>query len=129
MYDQLVEGWNLLPENAIGPGDDRQSIEKYLKRNEGCSVAAFHGDTLVGAIISGHDGRRAFFNHLFVIPEYRKQGIATRLVRYAFDAMKREGIKRVGIFIHKTNPGAQAFWTKMGFEKVDIVDTYGITIQ
>jgi len=36
MYEQLVKGWSLLPENATGLGDDKKSIGIYLKRNKGC---------------------------------------------------------------------------------------------
>jgi ribosomal protein S18 acetylase RimI-like enzyme len=129
MYDLLVQGWSLLPENATGLGDDKQSIAKYLDRNEGCSFAAFNNRKMIGAVLSGHDGRRAFFNHLFVIPEYRKQGVASKLVEISFEKLKKEGIKRVGIFIHKTNISAQLFWHKIGFEKVDFVETYGIDLE
>jgi ribosomal protein S18 acetylase RimI-like enzyme len=129
MYDQLVQGWALLPENATGLGDDKQSIAKYLERNKGCSYAAFNNHKMIGAVLSGHDGRRAFFNHLFVIPEYRKQGIARKLVDLSFEKLKKEDINRVGIFIHKSNASAQLFWNKIGFEKVDFVETYGINIK
>ena len=129
MYDQLVQGWALLPENATGIGDDKQSIAKYLKRNNGCSFAAFKDRKMIGAVLSGHDGRRAFFNHLFVIPEYRRQGIGRKLVDLSFGKLKKDGIKRVGIFIHKSNASAKLFWNKIGFEKVDFVETYGINIK
>ena len=129
MYDQLVQGWLLLPENATGLGDDKHSIEMYLERNRGCSFAAFAEEKLIGAILSGHDGRRAFLNHLFVIPKYRKQGIGSKLVELSFDRLKKQGIKRVGIFIHKSNTLAQLFWNRIGFEKVDFVETYGIDLK
>ena len=129
MYDQLVQGWSLLPENATELGDDKQSIAKYLERNKGCSFAAFIDRKMIGAVLSGHDGRRAFLNHLFVIPKYRKQGIARKLVELSFEKLKKEGIKRVGIFIHRTNASAQLFWHKIGFEKVDFVETYGIDLK
>ena len=129
MYEQLVRGWALLPKNATGLGDDKQSIAKYLERNKGCSLAAFDDRKMIGAVLSGHDGRRAFFNHVFVIPEYRKQGIAKKLVDLAFEKLKKEGIKRVAIFIHKSNASAQIFWNKIGFEKVDFIETYVIDIK
>jgi N-acetylglutamate synthase len=128
MYDQLVQGWCFLPENATGLGDDKESIGKYLERNKGCSFAAYHSSQLIGAILSGHDGRRAFLNHLFVLPEYRKQGIARKLVNLTFDKLNKEGIKRAGIFIHKSNSIAQLFWAKIGFEKIDFIETYGMNI-
>lgn len=128
MYDQLVEGWNLLPDNATGRGDDRETVGNYLTRNRNCSVAAFRGDKLIGALLAGHDGRRALLNHLFVVPDFRRQGIARKLVAMSFDELKKQGVKRAAVFIHKTNPLAQSFWKNIGFDKVDFIDTYGMDI-
>lgn len=129
MYDQLVEGWSLLPDNATGIGDDRESIGNYLKRNRNCSIAAFHNDKLIGAILAGHDGRRALLNHLFVVPDFRRQGVGRTLVTMSFDELKKQGVQRAAVFIHKTNPVAQAFWQNIGFIKVDFIETYGMDIQ
>jgi ribosomal protein S18 acetylase RimI-like enzyme len=129
MYEPLALGWTLLPEKSTGIGDDKISIAKYLARNKGCSFAAFHNDKLIGAVLSGHDGRRAFLNHLFVLPEYRNKGIAGKLVSLAFDKLKKDGIERAGVFIHKSNEIAQKFWAKTGFQKVDFIETYGINIR
>ena len=128
MYDQMLSGWKNLPENAIGLGDDKASIARYLKRNKGCSFAAFHNKKLVGAILAGHDGRRGFLNHLFVLPEYRRNGIGGKLVNKSFERLKALGIARSAIFIHKTNISAQAFWAGIGFEKVNFIETYGIDL-
>jgi N-acetylglutamate synthase len=129
MYDQLRDGWRMLPENSIGAGDDKGTIAQYLDRNEGLSFAAFDNNKLIGAILAGHDGRRAFLNHLFVLPDFQRQGVATKLVTLVFDQLRFEGLKRVGIFIHKSNYAAQNFWKSIGFEKVDFIETYGINIK
>ena len=129
MYEQLQKGWKLLPENAVGVGDDRESILRYLKRNRKCSFAAFDNKTMVGAVLAGHDGRRALLNHLFVLPEYRRNGIGKELVARSFKELKKQGIKRSAVFIHKTNHSAQLFWSRIGYEKIDFIETYGIDLE
>lgn len=128
MYDQLVKGWNLLPENATGIGDDRESIGNYLTRNRNCSIAAFHGDELIGAVLAGHDGRRALLNHLFVVPDFRRKGVARTLVAMSFKELRKQGVRRAAVFIHKTNPVARSFWENIGFDKVDFIDAYGMDL-
>ena len=128
MYPQLEAGWKLLPDNATGLGDDKKSIEVYLLRNPRCSIAAFHENELIGAVLAGHNGRRAILNHLFVLPEFRRKGVARELVTRCFDELRNQGITRAAIFIHKTNTAAQEFWKVLGFEKVDFIETYGCNL-
>ena len=128
MYEQMAKGWSELPSNAIGIGDDKASILNYLDRNKNCSYAALIDNQLVGSILSGHDGRRGLLNHLFVHVDFRKQGIGKKLVQLSITELKKQGIKRCIIFIHKTNVVAQEFWKKIGFDNVDFIDTYGMDL-
>lgn len=126
MYPQLFEGWQKT--GAIYTGDDRKSIHRYLTRNPGLSYAAFDGNKMVGAILGDHDGRRGKLNRLFVLPEYRRRGIATELVAKSIKALKIEGIERIWIAIHKINKGAQEFWKSLHFKEVDTVVLWGSNI-
>lgn len=64
---------------------------------------AYEDDQLVGAILSGHDGRRGYIYHTVVLPEYRGQGIASNLVDMAVEALQKEGITRVCLNVMETN--------------------------
>jgi len=127
-YDQLLVGWKSLPGSAIGIGDDYDSIKKYLNRNRGLSYGAFYNSKLIGAILADHDGRRGKLNHLYVLEEYRKNKIATRLVEKSITALKSQGIKRIWILIHNTNIDAIKFWESIGFKEVEILKIWGKNI-
>lgn len=72
--------------------------------------------------IAGHDGRRGYIYHTAVLPDYRKQGIARRLVKCAMDALEKEGINKVALLVFEKNEIGNAFWEKMGFsDRNDIV--------
>ena len=95
--------------------DSREGIERFLLRNpESCFVAEAD-ETVVGVIMSGHDGRRGYIYHTAVLPEYRNRGIAAKLAENAISAMKNAGINKVALVVFDRNEGGNAFWEKMGF--------------
>jgi len=83
---------------------------------------------LIGAILSGHDGRRGYIYHTVVLPEYRRQGIATNLVDMAVKALQEEGITRVCLNVMETNEQGKKFWIDRGWEKKDFLGFYSKSI-
>ena len=83
---------------------------------------------MVGAILSGHDGRRGYIYHTVVLPEYRRRKIASDLVDAAVEALQKEGITRVCLNVMKTNEQAKIFWSKKGWERKDFLEFYSKAI-
>ena len=117
-YDALYELWNSAEQSrrALNPVDDsREGIERYLKRNPDTCFAAVKDGRIIGVILTGHDGRRAIIHHMCVHPDYRRMGIASRLVALAEEALKKEGIQKVFGLVFKDNAAANAFWEQQGY--------------
>lgn len=102
--------------------DSREGIDSFLRRNpETCFVAIDKG-TVIGVIISGHDGRRGYVYHTAVHPDYRRQGIGSSLVDYAMSALKDEGINKVAMLVFARNETGNAFWETEGFTpRTDVI--------
>ena len=115
-YDGVYNMWVNTPGMGLNSTDDsREGIEKYLKRNPTTSFVAECNGTIVGAIMAGHDGRRGYIHHTAVLPDYRNQGIARRLVECAMSALDKEGINKAALVAFKTNDTGNAFWESVGF--------------
>jgi len=119
-YDKIYELWRSTEsKRALNPVDDsREGIEKYLKRNPTtCFLACTNEENsrAVGVILTGHDGRRAIIHHMCVHPDFRRQGIASELVRRAEEALKKEGITKMFGLVFKDNDTANAFWENQGY--------------
>ena len=95
--------------------DSREGIARYLARNPNTCFAAEREGRIIGVILTGHDGRRAIIHHLCVHPDFRRGGIAARLVSLAEDALKKEGIQKVFGLVFKDNDAANAFWERQGY--------------
>ncbi|ASA25793.1 GNAT family N-acetyltransferase [Paenibacillus donghaensis] len=57
----------------------------------------------------------AEITELFVVEEYRKQGVATALMASAEDYFKDKNVKGYQLFTGKQNEIAQAFYEKNGY--------------
>ena len=62
-------------------------ITQYLERNPGMSFVALSSGKVVGVTLAGHDGRRGYIHHLAVHPDFRRQGLASRLVNRCIEAL------------------------------------------
>ena len=115
-YDEVYALWRRTPGMGLNDVDDsREGIEKYLKRNPRTTFVAELEGEIVGVILAGHDGRRGYIHHTCVASELRHNGIGTRLVETALEALKGEGISKVALVVFGRNEGGNAFWEHMGF--------------
>ena len=115
-YDAVYRVWYSTPGMGLNTVDDsREGIEKYLKRNPTTCFIALCEDTVIGVILSGHDGRRGYIYHTAVLPEFRGNGIAKQLVNLAMAALEEEGIHKVAIVAFEQNEIGNAFWEHIGF--------------
>lgn len=117
-YDGIYDLWL----NTAGMGlnttdDSREGIDKYLRRNPASCFVAEDGDRIIAAIMAGYDGRRGYIYHTVVLPGYRKQGIAKKLVDKAMEALENEGINKVALVVFSENETGNGFWESVGFEK------------
>jgi ribosomal protein S18 acetylase RimI-like enzyme len=115
-YDAVVSLWSGIPGIGLDEASDsRAGIARYLKRNPGLSFAACERERIVGAILSGHDGRRGSLHHLAVAPSHRKTGIGKALVARCLRGLGEQGIPKCNIFVFRSNAKGLAFWKHNGW--------------
>lgn len=128
-YPRLFALWSNTSNMGLRSLDDsREGIYRFLKRNPNTNFTAYDQDTLTGAILCGHDGRRGYIYHTVVLPEYRNRGIASALTEAAENALKEEGVTRVCLNVMETNEQGKAFWIGRGWEKKDFLGFYSKSI-
>ena len=120
-YDEVFAMWQITTKRALSRADERDQIERYLRRNEGMSQVAVIDGKIVGTVLAGHDGRRGFIHHMAVLPEYRRRRIGHALAEKAIEMIARDGIDKTHIFCYQNNETGQKFWSDFGFTKQDDV--------
>jgi putative acetyltransferase len=116
-YEKVYYLWQNCEGVGLSRADSKDSIARYLERNPGMSFVALEDGRVAGAVLCGHDGRRASLNHLAVHPDFRKRGIAKALVEKCLAALAAEGIQKCHIFVYESNGEGIAFWKKLGWKK------------
>jgi ribosomal protein S18 acetylase RimI-like enzyme len=101
-------------------------LKSQCEEHDGAVIVAEAGEKMVGfvCVVASAPGAspddpavHAWVHDLFVRPEYRHQGIATRLMVEAesFARQRRAGVVRLGVL--DGNDGARAFYRGRGFRE------------
>lgn len=117
----------LFPNLPLSPDD------ATILRHGSCFLAAHDGKRLIAVIgYVPYDHRFAHLDYarlqtaevvrLFVLPEYRRCGLAAALFAALRENAREEGIECFYLHTHPFLPGAIRFWEKTGFEVVDVED-------
>ena len=115
--DEVCELWYSIAELGISRSFDTPGrLGEYLERNPGFSTVARKDGRIVGAVMCGHDGRRGSFYHTGVLAEFRRQGLAERMVERSLSCLREVGIMTAFCFSHEKNVTAQAFWRGISWE-------------
>ena len=95
--------------------DSKEGIARFLQRNPQTCLVAVENQTIIGAILVGSDGRRAYIYHTAVHPNYRRRGIARQLVETVLTVLDDLKIHKVALVVFKRNAEGNKFWEKLGF--------------
>lgn len=104
--------------------DCPEALERFLQRNPGLSFVAEEEGEIVGAVLCGHDGRRAYLYHLAVRPDHRRTRCATALIDSVWLVLKADGITRCHAYVRSRNLTAMQFWDRCEAElrrDIDVV--------
>ena len=121
-YDDVIALWRRTDRLGLSDADSRENIVMYLARNPGLSLVVRRNETIVGAVLCGHDGRRGYLHHLAVAEEHRKSGIGSTLVERSLRALAAVGIQKCHIFVVADNAAGIAYWKRAGWvERVELM--------
>ncbi|HEY4363645.1 MAG TPA: GNAT family N-acetyltransferase [Bryobacteraceae bacterium] len=126
-YDAMYALLSATPGIGLRLADSHEGIERYLARNPGLSFVARSEGRIVGCVMSGHDGRRGYLQHLAVDPAFRLQGIGRALIERCLERLQAEGIEKTHLDILAGNFPAHRYWTKLGWKKRDDIVRYSFT--
>ena len=86
------------------------------------NFTAFHNAEIAGNImvfISPENSKIGIIEDLFVLPEWRRRGIARYLLHTALAYFQKQGIERVQLELWSANKNAWRLYQKFGFTEVD----------
>ena len=129
-YEEVYALWNSIEGFGIRSLDDSfDGVEIFLKRNPNTCAVDVEDGRIVGAILCGHDGRRACFYHVCVHKDYRRRNIGRTMVAFCMEALRKEHINKVSLIAFTKNDVGNAFWNSIGWTKREDLNYYDFTLN
>jgi ribosomal protein S18 acetylase RimI-like enzyme len=95
-----------------------RTFREQLEDSKYGGFAAVEGDKMAGYIRTELGKQALIVDDLWVSPEYRKQGLAKRLMNKAIEIGKSAGKNRVALTVARSNEGAKKLYETLGFSEV-----------
>lgn len=109
--------WSGQPGIVLREADSPEALTRYLERNPGTSFIVREDGQVIGAALSGHDGRRGFLHHVLIVQSHRRKGLGRRLVETCLDSLQSQGILKCHIYVNQDNEDGKIFWRRLGWEE------------
>ncbi|MGD9720531.1 MAG: GNAT family acetyltransferase [Pirellulales bacterium] len=95
------------------------TIRKKLALQRKLFFVAIVDGTLAGTAMGGYDGHRGWIYSLAVVPERRRQGIGTALMRHVERALAELGCPKINLQALPGNDDAVALYERLGYRIED----------
>lgn len=134
VHASALTAWkSLFGDKSSKPHPDHATFKATYSHPNGRLLLASTPDTPIAGIIAyrKYDGRFTFPElhfpnttnvvevvRLFVTPELRGQGIATKLIKALVQQAREDGVRTMYLHTHPFLPGAQYLWEKEGWRVV-----------
>jgi ribosomal protein S18 acetylase RimI-like enzyme len=118
-YEQVATIWHDAgPGLPARPSDERDQIALKLGRDPDLFLVAREGgplSTVVGCVLGGWDGRRAYVYHLAVAARWRRRGVASALMDQLEERFRAKGALKCKAEVYRTNEASIAFLRRRGW--------------
>jgi ribosomal protein S18 acetylase RimI-like enzyme len=104
---------------GIGDLPDTKRFTCFLAVNPQLSQVAIAEDRVVGAALASFDGIRGYIYRLAVSRQFRRHGLARRMVAEIEARLRRCGAVRVNLHVFGANAPARHFWSAQGYHVYD----------
>jgi ribosomal protein S18 acetylase RimI-like enzyme len=113
-FGQILALWES-EERYVGLADRLEHLETLHAFSAELFLVAEANDEIVGTLIAGWDGWRAQMARLATRRDWRRRGIAHRLVEEGERRLKERGAGRVYALVDRRSEHAVPFWDAMGY--------------
>jgi ribosomal protein S18 acetylase RimI-like enzyme len=125
-YQPVFDLWSSMERGVhVGRSDTPAEIEKKLSRDPDLFLVAECDGQIVGSVIGGFDGRRGLIYHLAVRPEYRNQGVGSRLMDEVESRLRARGCLKSYLLVAEDNHEVEAYYRNRGWEPMESVHLFG----
>jgi ribosomal protein S18 acetylase RimI-like enzyme len=101
--------------SSPGVTDTVEDVSATIEWPGASVLVAESAGRIVGSLIAAWDGWRGNMYRLAVLPERRREGIATALAGEGERLLRERGTRRLSALVLVDEPVAGAFWERVGY--------------
>ena len=113
--DAVISLWQTVFGYEASHNEPNLVIDKKLEMDDELFFVALDRDTVIGTAMAGYDGHRGWIYSIAVAPEYRHQGVGSRLLLFAEDKLSSLGCMKINLQILEGNASVQNFYLSNGY--------------
>ena len=106
---------------VVSSNNPKKDIERKLDVNPELFLVGFFNESLAATCMAGYEGHRGWINYLAVAPQYRRQGVATRMMDAAEKSLTSAGCPKINLQVRTSNKAVIQFYESIGFSNDDVV--------
>jgi ribosomal protein S18 acetylase RimI-like enzyme len=107
----LLRPWN----------DPHKDIARKLRVQRELFLVAEDGGIIVGSIMAGYEGHRAWINYLAVDPARQRQGLGRSLMQEVEARLRALGCPKISLMVRASNREVAAFYQALGYQLDDVI--------
>jgi [ribosomal protein S18]-alanine N-acetyltransferase len=102
----------------------RPDLHDYLHMPGSDCIVAEADAGVAGFLIASHEDALGHIVTIDVLPAYRRQGVAARMLAEAEARLAANGVRQIGLETATDNGSAIAFWQKHGYRTRGVIKGY-----
>ena len=112
----VVALWTEVLPHPAPHNDPELSLRSKVAVDPELLLVAESEGNIVGTVMGGYDGHRGWVYSLAVLPQYRRRGIGTALVRELETRLSARGCLKVNLQVRASNASVVAFYEHLGYD-------------
>ena len=119
-YEVLINLWDAAGLHYRPNGrDKKENLLSELNNTQESFIFAEYRNGIIGSILVSHDGRKGWINRLVVHPQFRKKGVAAKLIEKAENFLAENKIEIFACLIEDWNQISMDLFQKAGYQRFD----------
>lgn len=114
-FESLNNFWQVIGVGGANRGDNAEIILSTIESGGHLLLMLNSNNEIIGSSWLTNDKRRTYLHHFGIRQDYRRHGLAAKLLEYSLEVAVKDGYQ-IKLEVHKENEAAIKLYEKYGFK-------------